>query len=163
MIALFEPSVRRTRSEFETESNFDSEPPLESRGQLHRWVLSRLRSKPYMTRVSIDCAGRVDLTAPVRLIPIDDEFQLLSKQVTDVDGLEISKSNIVIEHRELFRHPDAVLVLQLHDGSRVPVRVRFTWTRFRGPGKYQSGGKFVVGPLEKGVGNRCGLQRQAAN
>lgn len=153
MLALFEPSVRQTRSEFETESDFDSRPPLENRGRLHRWVLSRLRSKPYMTRVSIDFVDRVDRTAPVQLIPIDDEFQLLSEQATYADAIEISKSNIVIQHRELFPHPDAVLVFQLHDGSRVPARVRFTWTRFRGPGKYQSGGKFVVGPLRKGVGD----------
>ncbi len=153
MLALFEPSVRENRSEFETEFDFDSQPLLENRGRLDRWVLSRLRSKPYMTRASIDFVDRVDRMAPVQLIPIDDDFRLLSEQATDVDGVEISKSNIVIQHGELFPHPDVVLVFQLHDGSRVPARVRFTWTRFRGPGKYQSGGKFVVGPLMKGVGD----------
>lgn len=153
MIAFFEPSVRQSHSEFDaefdSESNTDSQPLFEDREQLRDWVLNRLRSKPFMTRVTFDSAGRVDLTLPVQLIPIDSEFRLLSEQVVDVDVMELNKSNIVIEHRELLRHPDAVLVLRLRDGSLIPARVRFTWTRFRGPERYQSGGRFVVGPLAK--------------
>lgn len=152
MLALFEPSVRPMRGEFETESHFDSQHVFDDPEQLRYWLLSQLRRKPHAVRQEFHHSGRVDLSAPIRLIPIDRDFRLLPEQMAEVDAQELNNSNIVIQHCELLEHPEAVLVMPLRDGRLVPIRTRLTWTRFRGPGCYQSGGRFVVGPLAEPSG-----------
>ena len=154
MICFNEPSVGRLSSEFDATPSPNFATSDQTEEQLQQWVLSRLRSKPYTTRVQFDLAGRADLTVPVQLLEIDGDSHRLSEQPIDVEVMDLNPSRLVIRHRELIRQREAVVILQLRDGHRVPARVQFTWTRFLGPGTYHSSGRFVVGPLSRDADTR---------